>query len=355
MHPDKQVSSFLPHCRPWAHNQSSIWLMSTLALQRNLEKFKFPAHLNAGERLQIVSLLRAEFAHIPLLESAVFLRAEEIPVLDKELLFEYFMPAQSFVGTHTGESFIVDRKGRFLATINVGNHLELTVLEPKEELEQTLQEMVGIESSLGRSLQYAYSAYFGFLTSDPTRCGTAFMLRAFLQLPALIYLKKLEAVLSHLKQENLTITGLNGTSRDFAGDMVIVSNHFTLGVTEEMSLSFVRHATMRLIAEEKALRSRAKAEGSPELMDRVSRAYGVIMHSYKIEAAEAMGVISLLKLAVDLEWLTGVEISKLNELFFHCRRGHFTAQMEKGIPSEQLPHHRSLFLHQALAKAVLKI
>ena len=112
---------------------------------------------------------------------------------------------------------------------------------------------------------------------------------------------------------------------------------------------------MRLILDEKNLRHQAKVNGSPELMDRVSRAYGVIMHSYKIEVAEALDSISLLKLAVELDWLTGIDIPQLNELFFNCRRGHLIAQMEAGIPLEELPHRRSLFLHKALEKAVLKI
>ncbi len=265
------------------------------------------------------------------------------------------MPTQSFVGAHGGEGFIVDLKGRFLATINIGNHLELTILDSKEELEQSLQEVTKIETELGKGLHYAYSPHFGFLTSSSSHCGTAFTLRSYLQLPALIHLKKLEGSLAQLKQEGLSFTSLHGSSHDFAGDIVIVSNQFTLGVTEEMILSLIRHATMRLILDEKALRSQVKSEGSPELMDRVSRAYGVIMHSYKIEVAEALDAISLLKLAVDLDWMTGIETAQLNQLFFHCRRGHLMAQLEKGISNEEMPHHRALFLHKALEKTVLKI
>ena len=355
MHPNKPVSAFLPSCHPWANKQNSIWLTSTLSLKRNLEKFKFPAKLNAEERRQIVSLISSELTQLPQLDSPLFLRAEEASSLDKELLFEYFMPTQSFVGAHGGEGFIFDRVGRFLATINVGNHLELTILDSKEELEQSLEEVIKIEGDLGKSLHYAFSSQFGFLTSSPSHCGTAFTLRSFLQLPALVHLKKLESSLSQLKQEGLSFTSLHGSSHDFAGDIVIVSNQFTLGVTEEMILSLMRHAMMRLVLDEKALRSKAKAEGSPELMDRISRAYGVIAHSYKIEVAEALDAISLLKLAVELDWLAGIDIPKLNELFFHCRRGHLTTQLDPGISNKEMPHHRALFLHKAMEKAVLKI
>ena len=33
-----------------------------------------------------------------------------------------------------GEGFIVERQGRLLATINLGNHLDLMILDAKEEL-----------------------------------------------------------------------------------------------------------------------------------------------------------------------------------------------------------------------------
>lgn len=356
MSQDKPVSFFLPQRRPWAQKQNTIWLASTLSLERNLERFKFPAKLSAEERKQIVSLISGDLMHSLALDKPVFVRAEEASSLDKELLYEYFMPLHSFVGAHGGEGFIIDTKGRFLATINVRNHLNLLILETREELEQALQELVKIETDLGKTVHYAYSPNFGFLNSSASHCGTGFIARSFLQLPALIHLKKLELSLSRLKQEGLSFTSLyGGSSHDFAGDIVIVSNQFTLGVTEETILSLLRHAIMRLILDEKALRQHAKAHGSPELMDRVSRAYGVIVHSYKIEVAEALDAISLLKLAVELDWLSGIEIPELNGLFFHCRRGHLTAQIDKGISMEELPHHRSLFLRKALEKAVLKI
>ena len=100
MSPDKQVSSFLPHCQPWAHKQNSIWLASTLSLQRNLEKFKFPAKLSPEERKQLVALISGELIRSASLDKPLFLRAEEASSLDKELLYEYFMPLQSFVGAH---------------------------------------------------------------------------------------------------------------------------------------------------------------------------------------------------------------------------------------------------------------
>ena len=93
-----------------------------------------------------------------------------------------------------------------------------------------------------------------------------------------------------------------------------------------------------------------------DLMDKVSRAFAILIHSYRMETKEALNEISLVKLGIDLGWVEGVTAAELNHLFFHCRRAHLlVALKEPEMSLEQVPHKRAEFIHKTLKNAKLKI
>lgn len=155
--------------------------------------------------------------------------------------------------------------------------------------------------------------------------------------------------------EGINLIGLQGDPNEIIGDIYTVINNHTLGLTEENIISTMRLFTTRLMVEENSVRSRLRKEENAEVMDKVSRAYGILIHSYQIEAIEALDAISLIKLGADLEWLEGVTSQELNRLFFDCRRAHLISKFDAEMNQEEIPHKRAEFIHKALKKVKLKI
>src|SRR5262249_18486447 len=145
-------------------------------------------------------------------------------------------------------------------------------------------------------VNYSYSPKFGFLTADPYECGTALQVAVYLQLAGLIHTDKINDVLEKLVDESLSVTGLQGSPTEIIGDVLCICNLYTLGLTEENIISSLRQVTTKLMVEEHAARSQIRHEISPDMKDKISRAYGILIHSYQIEAVEALNAISLLKL-----------------------------------------------------------
>ncbi len=52
--------SILQLDKPWKNNHNTIWLASTIAVARNIEKYKFPGKLSSDRRKQIISLASKE-------------------------------------------------------------------------------------------------------------------------------------------------------------------------------------------------------------------------------------------------------------------------------------------------------
>lgn len=341
--------------KPWENNQNNIWLASTISLCRNIEKIPFPTKLPKERRSQITSLVSKVLLHSPHLRNPILIKAEELGPLEKEFLVEHFLSGQSFQQAYSGEAFMIDESGEFFAVFNVNNHIQFELIDCHAEVEGAWNHMVKLEMEVGKSINYAFSPKWGFLTADPAMSGTGFTLTVYLQPSALIHTGKIDEVLDRIASPGITITGIQGERKNLIGDVLMVRNSYSLGLTEENIISAIRLFTTKLLVEETSIRSHLRTEENAEVKDKVSRAYGILIHSYQIDTIESLNSISLLKLGADLGWLKGVTAGELNKLFFNCRRSHLMSKFEEEIPQIEIPHKRAEFIHQTLKNASLVI
>ncbi len=342
----------------WNDNSNLIWLASTLKLHRNLDKLKFPSKLSLERKQQVVSLVSKELLGSEWLQGATLGRAEEMTPSQKEYLAERFLSNDSYNQSQIGEAFIWGEGGEVLAVLNQKDHLSLLVIETQQEPEKAWDQLSRLELSLEKGLNFAFSPQFGFLTSDPTCSGTGLTVQIFLHLPALILTDSLKEQLDRHQEESISTTGLQGNFDELAGDLVVLYNRYTLGVSEDLILTSLRQLATTLMVEEQSLRSQVRQETHPlneKFKDQVSRAYAILLHSYQIESLEAMQAVSLMKLGCDFGWVKGMEQKALNALLFHVRRAHLLHHFGEQTSLEQLPHKRAEFIHQALKPASLLI
>lgn len=349
-----RTQEILLHKKPWTDNSNSVWLASTARLIRNIEKFKFPKKLGNKQREQIISLIEKVFPD-EVVKNPLMVETGVTTPQEKEYLTEHFLSSLDIHQAHGGEAFVIDETGEFLMLLNIRNHLQLQLTDCHGELENMWNRLVGIETRIGKSLSYAFSPKYGFLSADPDESGTGLVMTLFLQPSALIHVKKIDEILEKHGNESLEITGIQGSPNELIGDILMVRNSYTLGVSEEQIISTLRSFTTRLLVEENSARAHLRREEHPDVKDRVSRAYGILIHSYQVEALEAMNAISLLKLGADLGWLKGTTMNALNELFFNCRRSHLMSQFKKEVTKEELPQKRAEFIHKALKNVTLTI
>lgn len=355
MKPSDNSSPILSQTKPWSDNANVIWLASTVSLIRNVEKFKFPGKLSSDRKKQIISLVSADLLNMEGLNNPNLVKGEDLTINEKEFLVEHFLSSEHINQSNTGDGFVLDSTGEFLATLNLRNHIHLQLIDCKGELEQTWNRLVKMETLLGKNLNYSYSNKFGFLTADPSQCGTALITTVFLQVPGLIHSGKIDDMLEKYSDDQLAITGIQGNPTEIIGDILMVQNNYTLGITEENIISTIRNFTTKILVEESSARTQIKQSESPEFKDKVSRAFGILIHSYQIEAIEALNALSLIKLGIDTKWVVGIDNKQINQLFFNCRRAHLVNQYPDKINIEEIPHKRSEFIHKALKDVTLII
>jgi len=339
----------------WNENANTIWIASVVLLLRNIEKFNFPGKLDVDRRKQIVWLVSRELATLEGIESPKMIKGEDCTPLEKEFLVEHCLTNESFHQAHQGEAFILDKKGELLVSVNIKDHLHLHSIDTKGELENAWNRLVKLEMQLGKSLAYSYSPKFGFLTADPFECGTGLVVSVYLQPSGLIHSGKLEPALKKLQDDAVRIGGLQGDSVELIGDLVKIRNNVTLGINEETIIATLRSFVTKLIVEENIARKEIRESASAEIKDKVARSFGILIHSYQIEAAEALNEIALLKLGLELGWLKGIGMKDLNRLFHNSRRAHLLRHFPEKVTQENIAHKRAEFIHQSLKDVTLTI
>ncbi len=338
---------------PWGKGSDPIWPATTFVLRRNLNPYIFPLKLKEERASLIESQLKdALLAHAEL-KNPTFLNAEALSATDKEYLFEHFLRLKAFQSSQKGQGFLVEETASFLALFNIEDHLQLHLTECKNDLEKGWNFLSEIDTSLSKVLDFAYSPKFGYLTSDPSFCGTGFKMTAFLHLPALIQSDKLQDALAKQNDEEIEATSMQGTNDEFLGDLLILSNRFSLGLSEENIFYSIHSAAMQFSLLEKTLRDHLREGANEEMKDHVSRAFGLLMHSYQLQTKETLGALSLMKLGLNLGFVTGVTDQAINEVFFRCRRAHLTTLSLETNP-KHLPRRRAELIHTKLASMQLK-
>lgn len=341
---------------PWETGSNPIWPATALTLHRNLSRYNFPPKLSSSHSQQTLSILFEHLLKTSSLENPYCLNAEMLQANDKEFLYEHFLCADSFQNTTSGQGFIIDNSAKFLALINIDDHLQMRLIEATGNWEAAWNKLNQIETSLGSAMELAYLPRFGYLTSDPKLCGTGLIVQAYLHLPALIHTSQLPETLQKQKEEGITALGMGGALDDLFGDLIVIHNSYTLGLSEENILHDIHSTVMKLIALEKTLRSHLKNENNLDMKDQISRAYGLMMHSFQLQTKEALSALSLIKLGVDLNWIEGITDSALNTLFFQCRRAHLSEILREHLTDpHEIARKRAEFIHKHIQSMHLNI
>ncbi len=344
------------HHIPWESQNNPIWAASCFSLYRNIADYAFPDQLQEEQASQILQILHNLLLKIPYLQDPVYLPAETLSSQEKEFLSEHFLCQEGWQNACKGQAFVTDSSAHFLAVCNIQEHLLLKWIDYKGTLQKTWQILNQVESMLGEKIDYAFSSRFGYLTSNPSHCGTALIIHCYLHLPSLIFSNTLMDTLQDCADNNVQANNLLGESKNFMGDLLILKNTYTLGVSEELILQSLHSVASQLVLAEQNARMLYKKNPPIELKDKINRAYGLLMHSCQLDAKEAFDALSQIKLGIDLGWIQGINDAEINELFFQSRRAHLSQTQEKLFcTTSELAQARSVYLHQKLQKITLNI
>jgi|P1105metagenome_2_1110788.scaffolds.fasta_scaffold00169_66 protein arginine kinase len=180
------------------------------------------------------------------------------------------------------------------------DHYNIQYIKAGFDPEECFSICRNMASLLNGSVKFAYSDRFGYLTASPMNVGTGMKVSVLMHLKGLAASNSMRNVEVSLTQSGFSIRNFYSDESKPYGDLYIVSNTRSLGVTEQDILENVRGTVGRLITQEKETRERLYKDNTLSIEDRVYRAYGILKNSRVIGSREAIQDLSMLGLGKSL-------------------------------------------------------
>jgi protein arginine kinase len=330
---------------------ADVVVSSRIRLARNFAGFPFLSKLSKEQEEEIIDLAEDAVSQISLLKDVVFIRYRDVTELDKQFLLERHLISREHAVEQGEKAVAINPQEIVSLMVLEEDHLRLQVLQAGFSINETWRITNEIVDELEKQLAFSFHANLGYLTACPTNVGTGIRASCMLHLPALVLTKQVNKVLQALAKLNLAARGLYGEGSQASGNFFQISNQITLGQNEEDIISGLEKVIYQMIAHEEEARRYLLEKRKSKFEDQIWRAFGTLKSSRVLSSAEAVQLLSLLRLGVDSGFFQNLAIGEINRLFLLTQPAHLQKLNGRALGASERDVRRADLIREAL-KAV---
>ena len=308
-------------------------ISSRIRLARNLENFSFPGWASEEEKKEIWEKTTNLFQSME--NSFISWGMNVTSSLDKEILFERHLISQELAVKNAGCGVFVTPDECLSIMVNEEDQIRIQSLQPGLNLTKAWRAADRIDDQLESELSYAFSPKLGYLTACPSNVGTGMRASVMLHLPGLVLMEQMDPVINGISKIGLAVRGMWGEGTEAAGNMFQVSNQITLGRREDEIIAHLEQIVLELIEHENNARERLMKDRALVVEDHVARAFGTLSNARVINSAEALNLLSTLRLGLDLDMIDQFSRRELDMLFIAIQPAHLQKLEGKELEPEE--------------------
>ena len=158
----------------------------------------------------------------------------------------------------------------------------------------------------------------------------------------------MEKVTRALSQDGLAVRGWLGEGTEAAGNVFQISNQQTLGLSEDAILRHLGGWVKTLVEQEWNARRKLAQEEGERFVDRLARSLGLLRHARLLTSAEAMNMLSHLRLACDMGCLPEGRRHVVDRLMIEGQPAHVQARQGAELDSDGRDSRRATGVREAL-------
>jgi protein arginine kinase len=327
----------------------SIILSSRIRLARNLKQWPFPGWAKKKEMEDVLSQCMEVIGSLPKMKRGLKFSMQELNVLEKQILMERHLISQELMNTTQKAGVFISKNQDCAIMINEEDHLRIQFMRTGLKFKAIWKSINTIDDRIEEHLDYAFSPELGYLTSCPTNVGTGMRVSAMMHLPALVFSGQMERVIRAVNQVGIVVRGLFGEGSEASGSIFQISNQQTLGIPEEDIIKNLTKFLTVITEQENNARQKLLEEQTEKLYDKIGRACGILTHSCLLSSAEAMNLLSFLRLGVDLKIIFQLQNDQLNRLFIESQPGHIQYATQHEISPKERDRYRAEYFRKELS------
>lgn len=327
---------------------NNIVVSSRTRLARNLSDQPFAPHANPSDLSEIDDQIREAIDQNPFFKSFTRVELSESTASERAFLKEARLISKEMERGGANRAVYVNQDLKCSIMVNEEDHLRMQRLEPGLQISQAQLQLDEVDRETAKVLPLAFHDHFGFLTACPTNVGTGLRASVMMHLPGLAFRREIEAAFRDLPSKGLTVRGFQGENSEGLGDFYQISNEVTLGKSVAEIEQHLDEAVSAIIAREREARSLLLTHGGMTVTDAIWRSFGILANARRMESAEAMKLLSRLRLGIDAGFFDNLSHEKFNRLVVEIQPGHLHYRHGAAEDAEQRDIARADLIRRAL-------
>ncbi|OGW87717.1 MAG: protein arginine kinase [Omnitrophica bacterium RIFCSPHIGHO2_02_FULL_46_11] len=351
MNAQNTINSLLNSTCEWLRGsgpENDIVLSSRIRLARNLTGYHFHERLEAAEQQHIIEEVERAVQGTLLLKDSHFFDYKDLRDLDRRFLLERHLISQEHANEKGEKALVVTKNEVVSIMVLEEDHLRSQAFQSGLNLIEAWRLMNEIDTALETKLPFAFNPTLGYLTACPTNVGTGLRASCMLHLVGLVMTKQINKVLQALSKLNLAVRGFFGEGTQASGNFFQFSNQLTLGQNETEIVESLERVMRQIIEHEKEARNYLLEKRRGKLEDQIWRAVGTLKSARLISSSEALGLLSLTRLGVDLGFIPKLSKANLNALFLFTQPAHLQKLSASDLNTAERDQKRAELLRTRL-------
>ena len=381
------VSMHLGETAPWltpTGPRDGVAICSQCSLLRNVAGFAFPDACRDDESRAIEDSILGALNSGPPFEADHYYRMAELAPEEALMLAERrALPVNALAHDARGGVYVSTDQSLTIA-VNGWDHLCMTLSGPGLEVQALWRRLNELDDALADQLDYAFDASLGYLTTSLRHVGTGLKASVLLHLPCLALANRLSAMAQMAQERRQVLFGLRpavevaaapavpvgpsagedheampsgvragealyydltealyGDVTDARGDLYVLTNQATLGISEQEIVFFLHGTAAEIVERETQARATLLAEEPRLLEDRVARALAIAGSTRLLGFGEAIELLSSVRLAVSAGLGQTHSLAQLDQLLMSSQSAHLRAMLGRECDEGELSEARA--------------
>ncbi|MDQ7780611.1 MAG: protein arginine kinase [Planctomycetota bacterium] len=329
--------------------EADIVVSTRARLARNAAGHRFSTKATHKDKAEIETLASQKISELQDL-NLHYVPLKEAPATDKLFLVERHLISKEHANADWPRGVAIAPESGISVMVNEEDHLRIQVLRSGFRLGEAEEAVYRVEDAIAKVLPFCFRPQFGYLTACPTNVGTGLRLSVLLHLPVLAMLNQIDQVFRVLSRLSYIVRGLYGEGTRASGDFYQISNHVTLGKSEQQTVAEMEKLIPQIVKFERECRVKLISENRTRLEDRVWRAFGILSNARAINSEETLEHLSAVRLGVNTGLIKRVPIGLVNDLFIATQPGHLQKLQNRMLSPAERDAVRADLIRRKLAE-----
>jgi protein arginine kinase len=313
-------------------NKNKIILNTKVKLARNIAGMKFASISGSQGKNALLREIRKYIGDCRGFKNFRFYDIKSIKGLQRNLLIKDYILDPEILRKVSGKGiFLKNSRTRSVSSaviINHEDHITIQSIYPALQIYKAYKEVTRIERYFEKGLTFAFDKNLGYLTASPSDIGTALRVTVVAHLPVLAVSSEFADLLKRIGKIGYRVNGYFVKQSEIVGNLFKVFNQVTLGKEEKEMLEEMQAICLSIIEEEQKARKQLKKNDLLGIGDNIYRSFGLLKYAKMLSYEEALELLSIIRLGLDMDLIDGVNDFNFFELAGKISNSRIIVDME---------------------------